>query len=392
MSMVIPTSDALQPALPQVRARRLSGLDDAFLSRLGAAPTAFETRRFLTELSASTGAELVLVGVEDASGAPLAMFPFTLRRAGGLRRLEGLGFGLADYYLPWSTARSFSDGEARQIWRAVVAALPKADTLVLTNVPRQLYGRSQVLSDAGFLRPMGHGATVLQLRDAAGAVLVRPDEMSAARDVRRKLRKLAAEGEVTLQLAETQAETDELLEAMVRFRAARFAELGRGDKLDEPGIEQFYRRLATDGKGLVRLYGLRVGGEIVAIVYGFSHRGVFTLIIPTMTAEARWQAGSPGLVALFMAIEHCIAAGDRVFDFSVGALHYKTRFGAEKVELFEHRQALSGLGLLPVWRDQARTALRTYLLTRPELGQKLRGALARLRHRVSPSRTHRAEP
>jgi CelD/BcsL family acetyltransferase involved in cellulose biosynthesis len=49
-----------------------------------------------------------------------------------------------------------------------------------------------------------------------------------------------------------------------------------------------------------------------------------------------------------------------VFDFSVGDLFYKTRFAAEKVELFEHVEARSLLGLLPALNIKARTAARLF--------------------------------
>ena len=90
------------------------------------------------------------------------------------------------------------------------------------------------------------------------------------------------------------------------------------------------------------------------------HPGVFTLLIPTMSADERFQAGSPGLVSLYLAIEAAIAAGDRVFDFSVGDLFYKTRFAVEKVELLERVEARSLFGVMPALNIRARTAARLF--------------------------------
>lgn len=349
--------------MPNFVARRLSGLADPFLAELGAwAQTAFETPEFLSALTATTaaeaGAELVLIGVETGEGAPVAVFPFSLGREGSLTVVEAVGLGASDYFVPPAPGdRALCAEEAEALWAAVRRVLPPADIVRLRNVPRAANGRAHPLSAARFLKPMGHCATVLSLDDGydVGAAGV-------ARDGRRKLRKLAVFGQVEFFEARDAESRAELVEAMVAFRRARFAEMGRSDYLQRPGVEAFYRGLAADPEGIVRLMGLKVGGEVVAVIYGLLHKGTFTLIIPTMTAEERWQACSPGLVALYKAVEHAQAMGWRCFDFSVGAMHYKTRFGAEKVELFEVQRALRWRGLPPVLAARARSALRTLRL------------------------------
>lgn len=356
MTLVASTADFATPA--GYHATRLSGFDDPFVrSFAGAASTAFSTRAFLAALfgtiGAATGAEPVLVGVSGCDGRPVALFPFSLRRDGGLTLLEGMGLGVSDYYAPALADGVELDATATaSLWRAVRAALPPADMLRLINVPAALYGERHALSASRFLTPMGHSATVLPLDGLALG------ELSVTRDVRRKQKKLAALGELRFFEATSDAELGELMDALVRFRHDRFTQMGRRDRLDDPGVAGFYRRLATERQA--RVYGLSVGGEIVAVVYGLVHQGVFTLLIPTMSADDRFQAGSPGLVSLYLTIEASIAAGDRVVDFSVGELFYKTRFAGRKVELFEHVEARSLLGVLPAMNIKARTAARVF--------------------------------
>jgi CelD/BcsL family acetyltransferase involved in cellulose biosynthesis len=388
MSLTITES---QPyvAAPSYTARLLDGFDDPRLTAAGDwAVTAFETPGFLRALAetigAAQGARPLLVAAADASGRDVALFPFIYSRQGGLGLIEGMGLGVSDYYAPL-TAPGFSPDarETARLWRAVVAALPRADVLRLRNVPPPGYGARHALSEAGFLAPMGHAATVLRLRDAEGEA-VDPEAMSVARDVRRKARKLSALGELRLDIPQTPADVDRLMDALVAFRLERFAELGRGDILARPDVEAFYRRLADPrgGRPVARLFGLSVGGETVAVVYGLEHKGVFTLIIPAMSSEERWQAGSPGLVALHMSLSRWLELGGRVYDFSVGALHYKTRFGADKVELMEHQQALSPRGWPPVVMGRARTALRVFLQRHERFSTVVRGAIRRLRPRA----------
>jgi CelD/BcsL family acetyltransferase involved in cellulose biosynthesis len=388
VSLVISSADVGGGPAARFVARQLAGLHDPLLAQLDrAATSAFETSAFLAALFATigraTGAAPLIIAVANEDGDPIAIFPFSIRRAHGLRVVEGMGLGLSDYYVPVSLAGGeFDAASATAIWRSVIAALPPADIVRLRNVPVEPFGTTHVLSKAPFLRPMGHASTTLRLCDAGGAEIVVPDQMSVARDVRRKERKLAALGPLTFTEAREPEQIDALLEAMVRFRRARFEMLGRSDRLAEAGVEDFYRVLATaPDRPLARLFGLRVGGEVVAVIYGFSHHGVFTLIIPTMSADERWQAGSPGLVALYMAIDHCLSSGYCVFDFSVGAMQYKTRFGAEVVELFEHRQALSLLGVPSVMLGRARTWLRTFLGRHPAFGARFRHVIGLLRRR-----------
>lgn len=335
---------------------RRYGLDDPFVGEVAtAAASVFAAPGFLQALAATLAAEqraeLFLIGVSDAVGRPVALFPFTSRVVGRLHRIEGIGLGVADYYTP-VLAR---EADREELWRVVRAALPPADILHLINVPGSLFGRTHGLESAGFLAPMGHASTVLPLIEDGRPI--DPAKFSAAKDVRRKQKKLAALGPVSFALAKTAEQKAQLFDALVRFRDQRFSKLGRADKLHEPGVSAFYRQLLE--QGTAEIFGLKVGDEVVAVVYGFVHEGVFTLIIPTMTADPKFEPGSPGLVSMYLTIEACIARGDRVFDFSVGALHYKTRFGAEKHDLFEHVEARSLLGLPAAWITQVRSMVRT---------------------------------
>jgi CelD/BcsL family acetyltransferase involved in cellulose biosynthesis len=143
-----------------------------------------------------------------------------------------------------------------------------------------------------------------------------------------------------------------------------------------PEVEAFYRMLAN-GNGnepLGRLFVLRAGSEIVAVIYGLSADGVFTLLIPAIAAQPEWQAGSPGTVALFLAMQWCVEHDYRVFDLSIGPMHYKTRFRATEAELFEFQQALTPLGLVVVVEAWVRRQIRHLVRGRPAV----RDVLARL--------------
>src|SRR3569623_78959 len=336
-------------------ARRYS-LDDPFVSKVAAGSVSvFSALDFLTALSSTLareqGAELILIGVTDSDGEPVALFPFTSRIIDRLRHIEGLGLGVADYYAPVL----LRDADQAELWRAVRGALPAADILHLVKVPDgSLYGQTHGLEHAGFLAPMGLAATTLPLVQDGHAI--DPTTFGAAKDVRRKQKKLAALGEVRFARADAAAEKAELFDALQRFRHERFIKLGRRDKFNERGVPEFYELLLD--QGTAEIYGLWVADEVVAVVYGFVHEGVFTLIVPTMTTDEKFEPGSPGLVSLYLCNEDRIARGARVFVFCVGALHYMTRFGAEKHQLLELVEARSLAGFPTMLMTKARTFMR----------------------------------
>ena len=316
---------------------------------------------------------LALVGVAGATGDPVAVFPFVERRKFGVPILEAVDFDIVDYFAPaYLGDAPLCAEDTAEIWKTVVKAVPGIHAVTFKKLPRQLHGVPHALSGAGFLKAMGADATTLYLRPA-GRPPVNPEKMSLAREVRRKSRKLEKFGALSFGEARTNAEVDAAMAALVDFRRARFAELGRQDAMLDPRIVAFYRdmadRSAGDPKGL--LFTLRVGARTIAVTYGFVHGDVFTLIAAAITPCKETQADSPGLVALFKTLQWCREHSFAVFDLSVGSLTYKSRFRAETIELFEYQQALSPLGLPVVAEAALRRRVRHLALKYPQLRRLL---------------------
>jgi CelD/BcsL family acetyltransferase involved in cellulose biosynthesis len=365
-----------QPRLisAEFEARILSGVDDPFFVLAESKrSTVFQTRRFVGAIArhVSDGpSKLVLVGVTDVHDAPVALFTFVSRRRFGLRVIEALDFGLSDYFAPILLgAASLNPAQSDLLWSAVLKALSGAHAVTFKKLPRRIYGASHALSGAAFIKPMGASATTLRLRDTDGNQTLSLDRMSVVRDVRRKARKLEQIGKLELTEAKTQSEVDSFLDKLVTFRRARFAELGRSDALLDDRVVAFYRDMASPGdeSAIGRLFALRVGSEIVAVLYGFCLDGAFTLIAISISPSKELQAGSPGLVALYRTLEWCARQEYQVFDLSVGSMHYKSRFGAEEVELFEYQQALTALGWIIVAEAELRRRVRHLALKAPHL-------------------------
>ncbi len=274
---------------------------------------------------------------------------------------------------------ALSATETTQLWRSAVAAVPGVHAVTFKKLPRLLHGHPHALSAADFLKPMGASATTLFLRDAEGAPAGSMDPPSVERKLKKVGKVLQKFGPLTFEEAQTTDAANHYLDVLVCFRTARFKNLGRYDALLDPNVVDFYRSLADLGREGApgRLFALRAGEEIVAVTYGFAYRDTFTLIAPAITPKAQYQAGSPGLVAMFKTLRWCQAQGFRVFDLSVGSLSYKSRFEADAIDLYEHQAALSPLGLPVVLEGWLRRTVRHLALRHP----KLRTTLEKLRRR-----------
>ena len=326
--------------------------------------SAFQTPVFVSTLldtiARAKDAEPVLIGVRDSQGELVAVVPFVLRKRMGARVLEALDFHVVDYFAPTLDPDHALDPDA--LWGAVLGALPKADAITLKKVPQRLHGRRHALSDAKWLKPMGTAAYATRL-----GTEVDPSRFSVAKDARRKSRKLAAVGELDFREACGDRDVATALQTMFDFRLERFAELGRPDPLADAAYRQFYQRLAVGPAPLARIFVLSVGNEIVAVVYTLCHDDVLTLVIPSFSQASKWSAGSPGLIALYRTVEWAAANGMDAFDLSVGTSDYKSRFDAERLELFEYQKALTLFGIPTVLEASLRRRVRHLVRKYPQL-------------------------
>lgn len=379
-------SQSIDNSIPSATfvARLLDGPQDAvFNAAAEGGRNIFLSKAFLSGIEkhiAAPGEPLKLVGVFDGIGKPLAVFPFVRRKRFGVSIIEAVDFGVTDYFAPaYLGEDELTPAATAAIWRAAVKAVPDVHAVAFKKLPRRMHGRVHALTGADFLKPMQAHATTLFLRDSGGAATGAMDLASITRKLKKTSKILQKLGPLKFEEAKNRAEVDAWLDTLVCFRTARFEQLARYDALLDPDVVDFYRDLAHENGEVpaARVFSLRCGDEIVAVTYGFAYKGVFTLIAPTITPKPEFQAGSPGLVAMFKTLEWCQQNGFDIFDLSVGSLSYKARFDAESIELFEYQQALSPLGLPVVLEGWLRRRIRHLAVTYPGL----RTTLEKLRRR-----------
>jgi CelD/BcsL family acetyltransferase involved in cellulose biosynthesis len=182
-----------------------------------------------------------------------------------------------------------------------------------------------------------------------------PQLLKELRYASRRLHKL---GTITVETA-AQDNLEELLEALLRLHCARWATRGESGVLAADGVQKAHRetaRLFLDAH-VLRLYALRIGGEIIAVYYGFMHRSAGRLrayfyLSGFDPAYAKFSAG--GLI-----VEHAIRAsieqGAAEFDFLRGSESYKYRWGARDRMTYRRR----------LWHSAAKAADKN----RDEIGE-----------------------
>ncbi|HVV72795.1 MAG TPA: GNAT family N-acetyltransferase, partial [Verrucomicrobiae bacterium] len=98
--------------------------------------------------------------------------------------------------------------------------------------------------------------------------------------------------------------------------------------LADATLVQFHREIAEAMllSGRLRMYALRIGGEVVACLYGFSHAERYFYYLGGF--QPRVAPLSPGTILIGHAIEEAIGEGAGEFDFLRGREAYKYLWGA----------------------------------------------------------------
>jgi CelD/BcsL family acetyltransferase involved in cellulose biosynthesis len=139
--------------------------------------------------------------------------------------------------------------------------------------------------------------------------------------------KLSTLGEMKIERA-GEHDFTELFDAFVSLHEMRWRLNNMPGVLCDDGVQSFLREAALGllSHGVLRLYGLRIDGRIIASLYGFRHALRAYYYLGGFDPEFRRY--SPGTILVAHAIAEAIGEGAREFDFLRGREDYKYRWGA----------------------------------------------------------------
>ncbi|WGR98497.1 GNAT family N-acetyltransferase [Bradyrhizobium sp. ISRA443] len=316
--------------------------------------TAFQHPLWLSalysKLAPAMAAKPLIVVVRDrAAGALAAVLPLLRLRRGPMRTIEFADLRVSDYLAPVCTVKKFADLLQDQSACAKLRQLIRPFDLL--RLPKLLDAR--MLIESLLAAPRRVAANT----NSYATALTTPFEQwqanalnpSYRKELAKKWRQLQKKGALTFSCCTDSASIMEAMEAMKKFRGPRFQAQGDGDLLQRPEYFDFYSDVALRGLGsFVRLYVMKIDGNVIATVLGLSHRDSF-LILMTAFDIAGYKSQSIGSLTFERVAKACIDRGDHVLDFTIGDEPYKKLFGGRPSPISSVTQAGSAAGAVAMF-------------------------------------------
>lgn len=139
----------------------------------------------------------------------------------------------------------------------------------------------------------------------------------------------------SLQIDTANASTlDETLAAMMRLHGARWTDCGDPGVLASPEVQTFHHLAAPAllRRGVLRLYGMRLNGSLIATLYALCERS--TVYCYLQGFDPSYSPFSPGVQILAAVIDDAIRSSVSAVDFLRGREAYKYSWGARDQQTY----------------------------------------------------------
>ncbi|MBN8535391.1 MAG: GNAT family N-acetyltransferase [Rhizobiales bacterium] len=216
----------------------------------------------------------------------------------------------------------------------------------------------------------------LALEGEAEEILARLSDRDDRKKLRQKANRLAALGTIHAGWAETPEARAAAFEALFRWKAERFGAAGIDDPFATDAIRTSLAAMAETG--VLRLFTLRAGNRLVAVLAGLVGDRCFSGMLNGHEPEAEIARTSPGEQLLPHLIRALCADGFRHFDLGVGEARYKAHYCPARIALVDCAVAASAKGILAARLFLAMRAAKRTIKQSPKL-MELLTRLRRLR-------------
>src|SRR3954468_1614196 len=329
----MPTGNSLEPELELVETTEgLEALRPEWEALWRADPqaTPFHAPQWLLPWWRHIGrGRLCTVAMRDDEGSLCGLAPLYVHtERDGRRHLFPVGIGTTDYLGPLSLPGRGEEGaravfaciaERRERWDVFHCPQLRGDSPLLAAAPRE----ARVCA--------GEPNPVLALGRDACAI-----PKSTRANLRTCRNRAARVGALTFHCAGA-TEIPQILETLARLHASRWSKRGLPGVLADDAVQAAHAEAAPllHAAGLLRLWGLRLDGEWIAVLYALMHARRCYYYIAGFAPEHAFF--SPGSLLLAHAIGQAQAEGATAFDFLRGAEPYKYRWGAIDQPMFALR-------------------------------------------------------
>jgi CelD/BcsL family acetyltransferase involved in cellulose biosynthesis len=259
------------------------------------------------------------------NGELVGVAPFLIYEEGSQRIVGLMGGGVSDY-LDILIEPDRREQTLSEIMGFITQSEIHWDVLSLTDLP----AASPLLQFAGDsgLKPSHHDVcTELVLPSDAKHLksVISKHKYENLRNARSRMQRI---GEAHIELA-MQATLNEFLDALFELHAMRWKEFGESGVLADPHIQAFHREVAPEllDRKVLRFYGLRLEGRLVATLYSFFEREAVYCYLQGF--DPAYASLSAGTLLLGAVIEDSISESTKRVDFLRGQESYKYSWGVK---------------------------------------------------------------
>lgn len=302
----------------------------------------YQTRAFLLPWLESLGAarkiEPLFITAKDQQNQVAVLLCLGVERYGWFRCAAFLGGKESNFNLGlFRPEIRLEAADLRALLRAASAALgPEApDLFLLKNQPLEWENTQNPFALLPH-RPSPSFAYATALSRDAPAFLASKLSKNARRRLRKKETRLSAMGPLAL-IGNDQNDTHDILEGFFAEKIARCEQQAIDTDFPHPAMRAFFDRLnrQSAGRPWLEVYGLTIGGRIIATYAGAVHRGHFSAMVNSFDADPKIAKSSPGDLLLMKLITRLCERGVASFDLGIGEARYKSTYCDLVVPLFD---------------------------------------------------------
>lgn len=275
------------------------------------------------------GITLRLCQGENQNGTK-ALIPFgcvpAKWRNGWQRRLVGIGEPHFDFQDPLFSAQNGNVIDRRGFWEGLERFLEESgefDSAMLLRLHGEIASQNAEIDDAK------EAPFIEMSRFASWAEYFSSLPATHRTDIRRQMRRLESQGELSFVIYEHESQLEEVLAELSKMRAAYerlWFKQPSGKLFQSPGTWEFYLEFVPKllSSGFLHVSVLRLNGRSISWHFGFLHRRVLHYYKPTYESDV--EKFSPGKIHLSRLLEHGFENEWLEFDFGGGTEDYKYRW------------------------------------------------------------------
>ena len=272
------------------------------------------------------GGELRVLAVRRA-GVLVGLAPLFLHAWQGRRQISPLGVSYSDYF-DFLLLPDIAQVGVEMIWRHLVQLRSQWDVCILPELrDGSPLLRASIPSELKSKIELAQVCPVLVLPPTVDEFMAKLPAHHR-RNLRRAQKLIETSGGLRIERANEKT-LPEFVNALFRLHQARWQQQDEPGVLSSANVQAFHREVMTDfqTRGMLRLYAMRRGDAITAVMYDFASGGRTYAYLGGF--DPQLEQASPGTLLTFHAIQAAIQEGCREYDFLRGAENHKYVWGAQ---------------------------------------------------------------